>query len=92
MNSNEFKGVMVFSENFEIFLELLGKGRELADKLQTELSAALIGHNIEDERGKELIKHGADKDRCYEKRERTCSKTCNKIKHRMHDRMFKAGY
>jgi len=61
MSSNEFKGVMVFSENFEIFLELLGKGREIADKLQTELSAVLIGHNIEDERGKELIKHGADK-------------------------------
>jgi len=61
MSSNEFKGVMVFSEDFEILLELLSKGRELADKLQTELSAVLIGHNIEDERGKELIKCGADK-------------------------------
>ena len=61
MSSNEFKGVMVFSENFEILLELLGKGRELADKLQVELSAVLVGHNIDEERGKDLIKHGADK-------------------------------
>jgi len=61
MGSNEFKGVMVFSEDFEIILELLSIGRELADKLQTALSAALIGYNVSEEYGQELIKHGADK-------------------------------
>ncbi|MHA1722097.1 MAG: electron transfer flavoprotein subunit alpha/FixB family protein, partial [Candidatus Baldrarchaeia archaeon] len=61
MGSNEFKGVMVFSEDFEILLELLSIGRELAEKLQTALSAALIGYNVSEERGQELIKHGTDK-------------------------------
>jgi len=55
-----FKGVWVFSENHDLTLEMLGKGRELADKLQTELSAILLGSNIK-EQAEILVRCGADK-------------------------------
>jgi electron transfer flavoprotein alpha subunit len=54
------KGVWVFSEEPDLELELLGKGREIADKLQTELATVLVGFNVQT-RADELIKHGADK-------------------------------
>ena len=57
---SEHKGVWVFSEAYDLTLEMLGKGRELANKLQTELSAVLLGNNVQDKAG-ELIKYGADK-------------------------------
>lgn len=57
---NQHKGVMVFSETFDLMLEMLGKGRELADRLKTELSAILIGNNVQ-AKASELISHGADK-------------------------------
>lgn len=56
----EPKGVWVFSENKNLTLELLGKGKELADKLQTELAAVLLGQNVENQ-AHELIGFGADK-------------------------------
>jgi electron transfer flavoprotein alpha subunit len=56
----ENKGVLVFSENYDLTLELLGKGRELADKLQAELAAVLIGHNLR-EKANDMIKYGANK-------------------------------
>lgn len=56
----EFKGVWAFSEKSELMLELLGKGRELAEKLETELTAVLLGADIE-RKAEELIKHGAHK-------------------------------
>jgi electron transfer flavoprotein alpha subunit len=52
--------IMVYSEKHELTLEILGKGREIADKLQTELAAVLIGYNVQ-KKANELIKHGADK-------------------------------
>jgi electron transfer flavoprotein alpha subunit len=52
--------IMVYSEKHELTLEMLGKGREIADKLRTELAAVLIGYNVQ-EKANELIKHGADK-------------------------------
>ncbi|MGB9777854.1 MAG: electron transfer flavoprotein subunit alpha/FixB family protein, partial [Candidatus Bathyarchaeales archaeon] len=52
--------IMVYSEKHDLTLEMLGKGREIADKLQKELAAVLIGYNVQ-ERANELIKHGADK-------------------------------
>lgn len=58
MNGN--MGVTVYSEKHELTLEMLGKGREIADKLRTELAAVVIGYNVQ-EKAKELIKHGADK-------------------------------
>ncbi|MEA3305209.1 MAG: electron transfer flavoprotein subunit alpha [Candidatus Omnitrophota bacterium] len=40
--------------------ELLGKGRELADKLGTKLCGVLLGHDIKD-KAKEIFARGADK-------------------------------
>lgn len=60
----EAKGVWVFCEQKRgviqtISYELLGKGRQLADQLKTELCAVLLGHGIEN-RCQELIQRGAD--------------------------------
>jgi electron transfer flavoprotein alpha subunit len=52
--------ILVYSEKHDLALEMLGKGREIADKLQKELATVLIGYNVQ-ERANELIKHGADK-------------------------------
>jgi electron transfer flavoprotein alpha subunit len=48
--------MFVFSENPDIELELLNKGRELADKSSTELSTLAFS----EEEAKDLIEHGAD--------------------------------
>jgi electron transfer flavoprotein alpha subunit len=58
-------GVWVFIENdsgtvADISYELLGKGRELADRLGSELACLIIGHQISDT-APELIAYGADK-------------------------------
>ncbi|MDD5634062.1 MAG: electron transfer flavoprotein subunit alpha [Candidatus Omnitrophica bacterium] len=60
-----YKDVWVFAEQKKgviqsISFELLGKGRELADKLGVDLAAVLLGENMEDT-AKELISRGADK-------------------------------
>ena len=55
---SENKGVWVFSEKHDSYLEILGKARELADILQTELAAVLIGSNMQ-EKASELIRYGA---------------------------------
>jgi electron transfer flavoprotein alpha subunit len=57
---SENKGIWVFSEVYDLILELLGKGRELADRTKDELSAILIGSNLQD-KAADLIKYGADK-------------------------------
>lgn len=57
---NESKGVWVFSEKHDLLLEILGEARELANELQTELAAVLIGNNIQ-EKASELMRYGADK-------------------------------
>jgi electron transfer flavoprotein alpha subunit len=57
---SEGKGVWVFSENADLMLEMLGKGREIADKVGAELAAVAIGSDAAD-RANELVKHGADK-------------------------------
>jgi len=56
----ENKGVWVFSEKYDLTLEMIGKGREITDKLQTELAAVVIGSNVQ-EKANEFIKYGADK-------------------------------
>ena len=53
------EGVMVYSEDRELELQILGKARDLADKLDTELYALLVGAGIAD--ADTLIEHGADK-------------------------------
>jgi electron transfer flavoprotein alpha subunit len=57
---SEHSEIWVFSENYDLTLEMLGKGREIADRLQTRLAAVLIGFNIE-KKASELVKYGADK-------------------------------
>ena len=57
--------VWVFAEQqdgklSDVPLELLSKGRELADRLSVPLSVALLGHNVKTLSG-ELFAHGADK-------------------------------
>ncbi|MBV7276655.1 electron transfer flavoprotein subunit alpha/FixB family protein [Clostridium sp. PL3] len=65
MNIADYKGVWVFAEQRDgelqkVSLELLGKGRDLADKLGVELTALLLGSDI-DNIAKELVAYGADK-------------------------------
>lgn len=64
-NKEQYKGVWVFAEQKHgvidtVSYELLGEGRKLAEMLQEELCAVLIGHNIK-EKANQLIFHGADK-------------------------------
>ncbi len=59
-----WRGVWVFAEQKDgkvqpVVYELLGKGRELADKLGVDLSAVLLGDKVEDQVD-ELIFRGAD--------------------------------
>ncbi len=65
MNISEYKGVFVFVEQRDgdiqrVSLELLGKGREIGDKLGETVTAVILGHNIKD-KTKMLIHYGADK-------------------------------
>ena len=62
--SDQYRGIAVFIEEREgrparVSLELLGKGRSLAEKLGTDVIAILIGKGII-EGGEELISYGAD--------------------------------
>ena len=63
-NIAHYKGVWVFGEQKKgivqsVAYELLGKGKELAQKLHTQLSCVLIGSNIKT-KAQELIYRGAD--------------------------------
>lgn len=63
-NIGDYKGVWIFAEQREgkiasVAYELLGIGRKLADKLNTELSAILFGAS--ESESQELIRWGADK-------------------------------
>ncbi|HOE00235.1 MAG TPA: FAD-binding protein [Kiritimatiellia bacterium] len=60
-----YRGLWVFAEQRagriqEVAFELLGEGRRLADKLGVELSAVLLGHQIQ-AGASALFEHGADK-------------------------------
>jgi electron transfer flavoprotein alpha subunit len=55
--SQENKAVWVFSESPQLAIELLGKAREFADGLRTELVAIATGE-VDSQK---LIQHGADK-------------------------------
>lgn len=63
-NLNDYKNVWVFAEQRQgkienSVLELLGAGKKLANDLQEDLCAVLLGDNVEKEIEK-LISHGAD--------------------------------
>lgn len=60
----ESKGVWVFAEQKKgvlqtVSFELLAKARELAQKLNTQVAAVLLGHNM-DKQAAELIHRGSD--------------------------------
>jgi electron transfer flavoprotein alpha subunit len=63
-NLKDYKGVWVFCEQKKgniqsVSYELLGKATELAAKLNTNVSAVLLGYNMQDQ-ANELVCHGAD--------------------------------
>lgn len=60
-----YSDVLVFAEQLEgeihpVTYELMGKGRELADKIDQELHVILLGHDLTDQT-EEILAHGADK-------------------------------
>lgn len=59
-DTSEHKGIIVFSEDYDLTLEMLGKGRELAAGLHSQLVAALLGNNLQD-KAAGLIRNGADR-------------------------------
>ncbi len=65
MNLEEYKGVYVFAQQVDnelsgIAFELLGKAKELAAPLNTDVTAVLIGSGVKDLVGP-LAEHGADR-------------------------------
>lgn len=64
MNIDKYEGVWVFAEQrdgnlLNVSIELLGEGRKIADELGTELTAILLGKDVDD-LAERLIKYGAD--------------------------------
>ncbi len=65
MNIEEYKGVYVFAQQVDhelgnIAFELLGKAKELAEPLHTEVTAVLLGYQVKD-LADQLAAYGADK-------------------------------
>ncbi len=65
IDKTAFSGIWVYAEQRDgiiapVVLELLGKARELAEDMDAELSAVLLGHEVGNLTG-ELIAYGADK-------------------------------
>lgn len=65
MNLAEYKGVYVFAQQVDneingIALELIGKGKDLAKDLNTDVTAVLIGSNVKG-LADELAEYGADR-------------------------------
>jgi electron transfer flavoprotein alpha subunit len=65
VNVDEYRGVWVFAEQREgnllnVAIELVGEGRKIADTLETELTAVLLGNKVDD-LAEKLVKYGADK-------------------------------
>lgn len=70
MNFDDYRGVWVFLEEKDgaiasVSLELLGAGRKLADKRQTELSGVLIGEGVS-ELAQTAFEYGADRVYVYD--------------------------
>ncbi len=65
MNLEEYKGVFVFAQQVDnevsgIAFELLGKAKELAQPLNTQVTAVLIGSNVKN-LVDSLAEYGADR-------------------------------
>ena len=64
MNINDYKGVFVFAQQVDnevsgIALELIGKGKDLANDLGTEVTAVLVGSDVKG-LADELAAYGAE--------------------------------
>ena len=64
MNLQDYKGVYVFVQQVDnkitgVSFELIGKGKELADAMDTEVTAVLLGSKVEG-LCDELAEYGAD--------------------------------
>lgn len=64
MNLEEYKGVYIFAEQVDgrisgIAFELIGKAKDLAADLKTDVTAVLIGSEVK-EQAKKLAEYGAD--------------------------------
>ena len=65
MSLEEYKGVFVFAQQVDnvldgVAFELLGKGKDLAKDLNTEVTAVLLGSNVGN-LVDQLAEYGADK-------------------------------
>ncbi|MGM0500109.1 MAG: FAD-binding protein [Bacillota bacterium] len=65
VDKSQYTDVLVFAEQLEgevhpVTYELMGKGRELANKINQELHVILLGHDLMDQT-EEILAHGADK-------------------------------
>ena len=65
ISMEEYKGVYVFAQQVDnkvdgIALELIGKGKDLAETLGTEVTAVLVGSNVKG-LADEMAEYGADK-------------------------------
>ena len=65
MNLEEYKGVYVFAQQVDnvinsIAFELIGKGKDLAEALGTDVTAVLVGSNVKG-LADELAEYGADR-------------------------------
>jgi len=65
VDKSQYRDVLVFAEQIEgevhpVTYELMGKGRELANKIDQELHVILLGHDLMDQTD-EILAHGADK-------------------------------
>ena len=70
LNRADYQGVLVFAEQREghlqpVTYELIGKGRELADKVAQQVYVALAGHQVGDA-AQELRHYGVDKVLVYD--------------------------
>lgn len=65
MNLSDYKGILVFAEQRDgvlqnVGLELIGEAKKLAAELSTDVTAVLVGHNIQN-LAQTLVEYGADK-------------------------------
>ena len=65
VDTSEYKGILIFGQQVNgvispVVYELIGKGRELADKLGEDLKAVVLGSKIEEQAG-DLVSYGVDK-------------------------------
>lgn len=65
MNLEEYKGVYIYAQQVDnelssIAFELIGKGKDLAKDLNTDVTAVLLGYNVKG-LADQLAEYGADK-------------------------------